>query len=153
MNEAITETTTPEVPTTGEVQEVVQAVEQLTEVIVQQQEAENKEKEVAADEEKTVVELLTELNQTLTPTEEELIAQEEFMMLQAGTDEEFRASLLQGLQDLNEQLTEQNDLQEQSFLEVFPSVKQASDLSIIFLCLIPLFIVCLLYTSPSPRDS
>ena len=94
------------VDSTGEdMQEVVQAVEKLTEIIVQQQETEKAEKELTAEEEKTVVDLLTDLNETLTPTEEDLQVQEQVSQEQATTFQTYQTEMTM----MNESLTEMSE--------------------------------------------
>ena len=105
MNEADIQTTSP-VGTTGEdMQEVVQAIDQLTEIIVQQQETEKAEKELTAEEEKTVVDLLTDLTETLTPTEEDLQVQEQVSQEQATTFQTYQDEMI----TMNQSLTEMSE--------------------------------------------
>lgn len=69
---------------------------------------------------------------------------EEKQQADTETVEEFRENLLNELKTINESIQEVKEIElhnQEMYEHAFPSIKQASDLAIIFLCLIPLIIV------------
>lgn len=133
---------------------LVQQLEDLTSVINTQLELEQQQKEEQALQEK---EVQKELEQQLKEEEQLRIEQEEQeLILQEQKEKEakeFQESVLQSISELNatndptdlfEQqavIIEQQALIIEMYEEVFPSLKQSSDLSIIYLALIPLFFI------------
>lgn len=129
MNEALNDNPTPVTPTGEDMQAVVQAIDQLTEIIVQQQETEKAEKELTVEEEKTVVDLLTDLNETLTPTEEDLVKQEEMTLEQATTFQNYQAEMATMNQSLTE-MSEHDLIMQQQQAEGFFMVAMAIIISL-----------------------
>lgn len=71
-------------------------------------------------------------------------ALEEQQQADTATVEEFRENLLIDLKEINKSIQEVKEIElhnQEMYEHALPSIKQASDLAIIFLCLIPLFIV------------
>lgn len=132
---------------------LVQQLEDLTSVINTQLELEQQQKEEQALQEK---EVQKKLEKQLKEEEQLRIEQEEQeLLLQEQKEQEskeFQESVLQSISDLNtndsstmlEQqaiIIEQQALIIEMYEEVFPSLKQSSDLSIFYLVLIPLFFI------------
>lgn len=136
-----------QIETTGEVVPVVDLTEletkltDLVEVLEAEQDQKQAEAEKLAKEEVKAKKLAEE--QAKLDAENELLIEEQ-VQADTATTVEFREDLLVDLKTLNESILELKEIELQNqemFNNTFPSVKQASDLSIIFLCLIPLFIV------------
>lgn len=128
-------------------------VDTLVQVLNEQ--AENAEIEKEAHEQ-----ALKEQEQQAIELEQQELEQQELekeqLELEKSQNEEFKDSVLTALnnldslnneselleiKDLLKQLTDQQALVIEMYNEVLPSVKQSSNLEIIFLCLIPLFLV------------
>lgn len=121
--------------------ETSQQLSELVEVLQKEQELKVAEQEQLAEQK-----LLEEQQQAeLTEQQQADIEQQALVEEQEATaEDEYRQALLGALETLNSNTLELKELQNQElqmFQETLPSVKQASDLSIIFLCLIPLVIV------------
>lgn len=128
---------------------LVQQLEDLTSVINTQLELEQQQKEEQALQEEELQKQLKEEEQLLIEQEEQ-----EFLLQEQKEKEskEFQESVLQSISELNtndsstmlEQqavIIEQQALIIEMYEEVFPSLKQSSDLSIFYLVLIPLFLI------------
>jgi len=134
----------PTVPAELEVIDLTGLEEKLT-GLVEVLEAEQEQKKLEAEE------LAKQEEQAKLDAEEQAKidaqtqkAQAEQQQADVATVEEFRANLLSELKTLNEEVQELKEIELQNqemYAYTLPNVRQASDLSIIFLCLIPLFIV------------
>ena len=128
-----------------QVAELRESIDSLVQTITEQVAKEEEEKleasELQAKEELKAKKLAEE--QAKLDAENDLLIEEQ-VQAHTATTVEFREDLLVDLKTLNESILElkEIELQNQELLNnAVPSVKQASDLAIIFLCLIPLFIV------------
>ena len=129
---------------------LIQQLEELTTVMENQAELEQAQKEEQA--------LLQEEQQKQLKEEEQLLLeqQEQELLLQQQKEQEtkeFQETVLQSMSELNAttdstalaeqqaEIIEQQALMLEYYEEVFPAVKQVSEWGIIFLGLIPLFMV------------
>lgn len=129
---------------------LIQQLEELTSVMETQAELEQSQKEEQA--------LLEQEQQKQLKEEEQLLLeqQEQELLLQQQKEEEtkeFQETVLQSISELNAtndptalaeqqaEIIEQQALMLEYYEEVFPAVKQVSEWGIIFLGLIPLFMV------------